>query len=66
MGTAHWVSRILYVAAEMNLADGLAEGPWTAEELAQSTVTDARALYRLMRTLASLWLFTEGRPTGFL
>jgi hypothetical protein len=60
MATAHWVSRILYVAAEMNLADGLAEGPRTIEELAQSTATDASSLYRLMRTLASLGLFTEG------
>jgi hypothetical protein len=60
MATAYWVSRILYVAAEMNWADGLAEGPRAAEELARSTVTDPRALCRLMWTLASLWLFTEG------
>jgi hypothetical protein len=59
MATAHWVSRILYVAAEMNLADKLAEGPRTAGELAQSTATDAPSLYRVMRTLASLGLFTE-------
>jgi hypothetical protein len=60
MATAHWVSRILYVAAELNLADGLAEKPTTAEELAQSTATNAPSLYRLMRALASLGLFTEG------
>src|SRR5215831_21369892 len=65
MATAHWVSRILYVAAEMNLADRLAEGLRTAEELAQSTATDAPSLYRVMRTLASLGLFTEGRSHGF-
>ena len=65
MATAHWVSRILYVAAEMNLADRLAEGPRTAEELAQSTGTDAPSLYRLMRTLASLGLFTEGPSHRF-
>jgi hypothetical protein len=60
MATGHWVSRILYVAAEMSLADRLAEGPRTAEELAQSTAADAPSLYRVMRTLASLGLFTEG------
>jgi hypothetical protein len=65
MATAHWVSRLLYVAAEMNLAERLAEGPRTAEELAQSTATDARSLYRLMRTLASLGLFTESPSHRF-
>jgi hypothetical protein len=65
MALAHWMSRILYVAAEMNLADRLAEGPRTAEELAQSTATDARSLYRVMRTLASLGLFTEGPSHRF-
>jgi hypothetical protein len=65
MATAHWMSRILYVAAEMNLAERLAEGPRTAKELAQSTATDAPSLYRLMRALASLGLFTEGLSHQF-
>jgi O-methyltransferase domain/Dimerisation domain len=65
MATAHWVSRVLYVAAEMNLADRLADVPRTAEELAQSTATDAPSLYRMMRTLASLGLFTEGPSHRF-
>jgi O-methyltransferase domain/Dimerisation domain len=65
MATAHWVSRILYVATEMNLADRLVERPRTAEELAQSTATDARSLYRVMRALASLGLFTEGPSHRF-
>jgi O-methyltransferase domain/Dimerisation domain len=65
MATAHWMSRILYVAAEMNLAERLAEGPRTAKELAQSTKTDAPSLYRLMRALASLGLFTEGSSHRF-
>jgi hypothetical protein len=65
MATAHWMSRILYVAAEMNLAERLAEGPRTAKELAQLTATDAPSLYRLMRALASLGLFTEGLSHQF-
>jgi hypothetical protein len=65
MATAHWMSRILYVAAEMNLAEGLAEGPKTAKELAQSTATDAPSLFRLMRALASLGLFTESPSHRF-
>jgi hypothetical protein len=59
MATAHWVSRLLYVAAQMNLADCLAEGSKTAEEVAWSAAADAPSLYRVMRTLASLGLFTE-------
>jgi len=59
MATAHWISRFLYVAASMNLADHLAERPKTAEELAPLTAAAVPALYRLMRTLASLGLFTE-------
>jgi hypothetical protein len=59
MATAHWISRLVYVAAQMNLADRLADGPRTADELALSTATDAPSLYRVMRTLASLGLFTE-------
>ena len=65
MATAHWVSRLLQVAAQMDLADHLAEAPKTAEELAQLTATDGRSLYRIMRTLASLGLFTEDTDHRF-
>ena len=60
MGMAHWVSHIVYVAAKLGLADHLAaEGPMSAEQLAQRTATHAPSLYRLMRTLASLGVLTE-------
>jgi hypothetical protein len=48
MATAHWVSRFLYVAARMNLADQLAERSKTAEELAQSMGTTVPSLYRFI------------------
>jgi O-methyltransferase domain/Dimerisation domain len=59
MARAHWLSSFVYVAAQMNLADRLAEAPKTAAELAQSMGYDARSLYRFMRTLAGLGFFTE-------
>jgi hypothetical protein len=59
MALAYWTSRLLYAAAKLSLADHLAEAPKTAAELAQPTMTDAPSLYRLLRTLASLGLFTE-------
>jgi O-methyltransferase domain/Dimerisation domain len=65
MATAHFLSHLLYVAAQLNLADYLADSPKTAEELAKSTATDVRSLYRLMRTLANLGLFTEDAAHRF-
>lgn len=59
MATAHWGSRLLFVAAKMGIADLLVKGPKTADELAGSTQSHALSLYRLMRTLAGLGLFTE-------
>jgi hypothetical protein len=65
MATAHWVSSVVYVAAQMNLADHLAEAPMTAADLAQSTKCDASSLYRIMRTLAGLGVFTEDSDHQF-
>jgi len=44
----------LIVTAQLGLADLLADGPQRAEELAVATGTHPRALYRLLRALASL------------
>ena len=65
MGTAYWVSRLVLLAAELDLADHLAGGPLTAEELAGKTKTHAPALYRVLRSLASLGLFTEDAARHF-
>ena len=59
MALAHWVSHIVYVAAKLNLADHLAKGPKSADELAGPMGTHAPSLYRLMRTLANLGILTE-------
>lgn len=66
MATAYWVSRILYVATKLDLADRLASGPKTAEELSGPTATHAPSLYRFMRTLAGLDILAEdgGRRFG--
>jgi hypothetical protein len=65
MAMAHWVSRLVFTAAHLNLADHLADGPRTTAELGQLTSTDAPSLYRVMRTLASLGLFTEDSTHRF-
>jgi hypothetical protein len=63
MATGYWISRIVYAAAKLGLADRLAAGPRSAAELAGETKTHARSLHRLMRTLASLGILTE-RDSG--
>jgi hypothetical protein len=65
MATAYWVSRIVYVATKLGLADRLANGAKTAEELAGPTETHAPSLYRFMRTLASLGILTEDGSRRF-
>jgi hypothetical protein len=63
--TGYWISQALYVAAKLNLADLVKDGPRTAESLAQATGTHAGALYRLLRALASVGCFTEDRQHRF-
>lgn len=65
MAMAYWVSRIVYVAAKLNLADRLADGPKSADELAEITGTHPPSLYRFMRTLANLGILTESTPHRF-
>jgi len=63
--SAFWVSRTIYTAAKLGLADHLKDGPKSAEELAGPTETHAPSLHRLMRTLAGLGLLTEGEGRRF-
>jgi len=65
MVRAFFLSRALYIAATLGLADLLKDEPKSSEELAQVTGTDASALYRLMRTLASSGVFAEDNQQRF-
>lgn len=59
------VSRMIRVVATLGLADLLADGPQTAEELASATACDAPSLYRLLRALASIGVFARGADRRF-
>jgi len=59
MATGCWAAVVLHAAAKFRLADHLADGPRSAQELAGPTKTHAPSLHRLMRTLASLGVLTE-------
>lgn len=59
MSTGYWISQSLYAAAKLGIADLLMDEAKTCDELASATNTNARALYRLMRGLASVGVFAE-------
>ena len=59
----YWTSRAIYAAAKLQVADRLADGPLSAEELAEAVGVAARPLYRLLRALASLGIFAQ-QPGG--
>ena len=65
MGSAHWISKIVYAAAKLGLADLLKDDPKSAAELAGPTGMHAPSLHRLMRTLASLGILTGGGGQRF-
>ncbi len=55
----------IYVAAKLRIADLLKDGPRSSEELAKATATHAPSLYRVLRLLAAVDLFTEGEAHSF-
>jgi len=60
-----WISKPIYVAAELGIADMLADGPKSIEELAQASQSHAPSLYRMMRALASVGIFFETEAKRF-
>jgi multifunctional cyclase/dehydratase/O-methyltransferase len=54
-----WTSQAVSVAATLGVADLLVDGPRSVEELAQATDTDARMLYRVLRSTAAVGVFAE-------
>ena len=59
------LSQSLRVVAELGIADLLGGGERSVDELSQATHTNADALYRVMRLLASEGVFREESPRHF-
>ncbi|NEA63748.1 methyltransferase [Streptomyces sp. SID12488] len=57
--TAPWAFQSLYVAAKLGLADALAQGPRSSDDLAGETGAHPGALYRFCRALAALGVLDE-------
>ena len=65
MATAYWVSQAIYVAAKLGIADLLKDGPQSCVSLANATGADTASLFRLMRALTSMGIFSHVRRDCF-
>ncbi len=61
MMLAGWVSQAITVAAQLGVADALADGPLPIDELAARVDADADALRRLLRALIGRGVFRQRR-----
>lgn len=59
------VSAVLWTVAELNIADLLKDGPRPIAELAKSRKVNEDALYRSLRLLAMVGIFTETQSRHF-
>jgi hypothetical protein len=60
-----WVSRAICVVARLGIADLLKDGPLDTETLAAAAGVHGPSLYRVLRTLASVGIFAEGKDGRF-
>ena len=65
LGTGHYVSRAMYLAAKLDLAGHVARGARDFRALAAATDTDAPSLRRVLRLLASVGIFEEREDGEF-
>ena len=65
MTSGYWISQSIYAAAKLGIADLLKDGAKSCDELANSTGTNARSLYRVMRALAQVGVFAEKEEGSF-
>jgi C-methyltransferase len=60
-----WYTQMVYVAARLGIADALASGPKTVDQLAAATHAHRDSLARLLRALVSLGIFARRRDGRF-
>jgi hypothetical protein len=60
-----WISRCIYVAAKLGIADLVKDESKTAEELATVTGNHAPSLFRVMRALTSVGVFSQDDKNRF-
>lgn len=65
MLTGMWVAQIMSAVAQLGVADLIAAGTRSANDLAEECDADAKALVRLMRAAATIGLVVETAPAEF-
>jgi len=60
-----WISRAIYIAAKLGIADLIKDQPRTVDQLATATGTHAPSLYRVLRALASVGVFADDGDLRF-
>jgi len=55
----YWTTQAIFVAAELRIADLLANGPRDPDDLANEAGVQGHMLYRVLRALASIGIFAE-------
>ncbi len=61
-----FVTQANFVATKLKIADLLADGPQSVEYLAEKSGTHAPSLYRVLRTLASVGIYSETENKYFV
>ena len=65
MAMGYMRSRVVCAAAKLRIADALANGERTVEQIASECSADPPSLLRLLRVLASIGIVTEAAPGSF-
>lgn len=65
MMTGFWISSAIYVTAKLELADHIGDNSISVDDLALRAGAHPGSLYRLLRALASVGVFTEVEPRHF-
>ena len=65
LARGYWVTQMIFVAAELGLADHLAKGAKSIQELAEICDADTNSLFRLLRGLSSIGIFREIQQKKF-
>jgi len=62
----YWTTQAIFVAAELQIADLLADGPKHPDELGRLSGVKGDMLYRVLRALASIGIFAEDAEGRFM
>jgi len=62
----YWTTQAIFVAAELRIADLLADGPQSPDDLGKAAGVKGDMLYRVLRALAGIGIFAEDNEGRFM